>query len=236
MGAGVPKWVEKLAANGGFVHPTWAVGLDLSLDSAGVVVLGDGQVQHHEALQYAPVSAEMTRTKSGKSQSMTLRQKAERLAFVCDGVCRIMLDAGTPHAVIENYAFSQGGASASVTGLAEVSGAVRVALLHMGIVPLVVEVSVARAFVCGRGNATKDETIAVLKGEQYGRQEFDTEDEYDAMALALILYHLRNPVHRGRLTMKQVMTLSRWSDRMDRETGVIVPEKPKKVQPLAQKS
>jgi Holliday junction resolvasome RuvABC endonuclease subunit len=219
----------------GFVHPTWAVGLDLSLDSAGVVVLGDGLVQHHEALQYAPVSAEMTRTKSGKSQSLTLRQKAARLAFVCDGVCRIMLDAGTPHAVIENYAFSRGGASASVTGLAEVSGAVRVALFKMGVVPLVVEVSVARAFVCGKGNATKEDTIAVLQGAQYGKQQFGTEDEYDAMALALILYYLRNPGKREGLSMKQVLTLSRWSDRVDRVTGVVVPSKFKKVQLLAQK-
>jgi Holliday junction resolvasome RuvABC endonuclease subunit len=137
---------------------------------------------------------------------------------------------------IEDYAYSQAGASSSVTDMAEIAGAVKQMLWsRFGIVPFIIQASVARAFTCGSGSAKKADVIRVLKSDRYNRQLFKTDDEYDAMALTLPLYFLVNPAERGNLNMKQTFTIGKLQDRVLRETGIVVPPDPKKkVQAVAQ--
>lgn len=196
------------------------MGLDLSLSSAGVCLVspradGTGVDYGTEALVYAPDKSKMTKTASGKSKSLTIDQKVERLIWIRDQVQVIAQQANIAGAYIEDYAFSA--RSSSVTGLAELGGVVRVMLLEeFGITPIALTVSQCRKFVCGDGKVTKALTQVWLKEQGL---EFATDDEGDAYVVGMTGLYLTNPQARVALDVTRLEHIDKIAKSVNRRRG-----------------
>jgi len=194
------------------------LGLDLSLKATGAVVLNPaGEIIHRESIVYHPDRKEMTETKSGKSDTLTVRQKIERLRDIAFAVNKIVGEKGVEVVGIEGYAFSR--KSASVTGLAELGGVVRFCLLQgfWETTPMTIPVSKARKFVMGK-NGTKavankwfDDNIRV-EGKW-------TEDEKDAYFIAETVRCAVYYQERQRLRLEQLAHLDEIVRTLKREMG-----------------
>lgn len=190
------------------------MGLDLSLKSSGVMVL-DTELRHSidvevgsriwysESIVFKPNPQHKILTKSGKSKTLSDRQKIERLVAIRDRIFALCCQYGPEHVAIEGYAFSKH--SSSVTGLAELGGAVRVMLFEsMGIIPATIPVGQCRKFVVGSGKATKDQTRKFLAENGL---EFDTEDEADAYVMAVAMSYAVDDKLRGALDLDKLAYL-----------------------------
>jgi crossover junction endodeoxyribonuclease RuvC len=138
------------------------VGLDLSLEHTGAVVL-------RGAAEYSAFTFE------GRGRL----QGPERLVFIRDKV--LNLCAGAEKVLIEGYAFNRGNRAHQV---GELGGVVRTALYEAGIEYLEVSPAALKRFATGRGNADKI-GVATAVTKRWGVM-LRTEHEYDAFVLAKI--------------------------------------------------
>jgi Holliday junction resolvasome RuvABC endonuclease subunit len=191
------------------------LGLDLSLKSAGVAVIRDGKLVHHEAVVYEPKKRHMAKTKTGKSDTLSSRQLIERLVFVRDKVQSIAVEFEPDSIAIEGYAYAAH--SSSVTGLAELGGVIRVLCAEeLNIIPQVFTVGQCRKFVVGRGNVTKASTQVWLKEKGF---KFPTDDEGDAFVVGLTGFYASYPSYRGALTVKQLEMINGIAEDVRRKAG-----------------
>jgi len=191
-------------------------GLDISLRGTGIVILQDGQIMHRETIKYKPVAKEMTITKSGKSKTLTERQKIERLLYVADRVVGLCAQFGVQAIAREDYAYSK--SSSSVTGLAEVTGVLRTHIYnHGGAVLHTLGITQSRKLVMGVGTGSKAKAKKWLQDQGY---EFDTDDEYDAFMVAFTLYYIVNKKSRGSLSVLQLEYLDELETEIQRKLGV----------------
>ncbi len=141
------------------------IGLDLSLTSTGVAVVhADGRLYSATAIK-------------------SKLADAPRLIDIRNNLYSILnkLSRKPTLAVLEGYAF---GSQARHEAAGELGGIIKVTLFLDGIPVAVVPPSTLKKFVTGKGNAQKDEMrLAVFK--KWG-QEFRTNDEVDAFALAQV--------------------------------------------------
>ena len=140
------------------------IGLDLSLASTGLVVLGDAaDVRETTALT-------------------TKLRGMERLADI-EGRVLVRVGRDTRLWVIEGYSFGSKNMAKHME-LAELGGVVKQALWRAKQTVLVVPPTRVKKFACGAGNAKKDDMrLAVYKRWGF---EARTTDEVDAYALARI--------------------------------------------------
>lgn len=141
------------------------IGLDLSLTSTGVVVLtGENSIS--------------------KIENFVLTSKNRgviRLNNYADHTLELMAKYEPDLVVIEGYAF---GRPNQMAALGELGGVVKNLFYNYGQEYIIVPPTRLKKFVCGRGNAKKDE----MRLEVYKRWGFEakTDDEIDAYGLARI--------------------------------------------------
>lgn len=179
------------------------LGLDLSLSSTGMCIISAGEQDKPFRFDTQTVAFKAkgaTKSKSGRSASLTDQQKIERLMFIRDEVHAAIREFEVDEVAIEGYAFSRH--SSSVTGLAELGGVVRVEILEQfGIVPMTLTVSQCRAFIVGRGKVTKKQAQDWLKEQDLN---FGSEDEGDAYVVGLTGFYVVNPHLRGALDITRL--------------------------------
>lgn len=177
------------------------VGLDLSLTCAGVAALvpSDNGVGHDSfSIQWNEKGE--SESPSGKTASLSDAQRIRRLCAIRDRVVSYVHSIALnlpqrPLVCIEGYAFSRH--SSSVTGLAELGGAVRCALVDKNLgVPVTLPVTQCRRFVTGSGKVTKKGVEGYLKKQGLS---FLTNDEADAYVVGLTGYYLANAGPRAAL-------------------------------------
>ena len=167
------------------------IGLDMSLTGAAAVVLPAGW--NHEP---KTVKTMLTGYKLGAGA--LYGERLDRIVHVVDVLGSFIEEHGgnpardgrngvllKPVAVfIEDYAYSKH--SANTTKLAELGGALRYFLAHeLGIVPQIITASRARSYLLGKipkGKGVQKPAVqAALRSAGFN---FESHDEYDAMAVA----------------------------------------------------
>lgn len=143
------------------------IGLDLSLTSTGAVVLSPGGEPGKLA-----------------QESMVIKSKFKeeaRLEHIREQVMELVGVNQPDLIVLEGYAFGRPNAMAP---LAELGGVIKHSLHTHGWIYLVVPPTRVKKYVCGKGNAKKDEVrLGVYKRWGF---EAPTNDEIDAYGLARI--------------------------------------------------
>lgn len=147
--------------------PLTVIGLDLSLTSTGAVVLSPGEEPHNVA-----------------QESMVIKSKFKgeaRLEHIREQVM-VLVGLNQPDLIVlEGYAFGRPNAMAA---LGELSGVIKHSLHVQGWPFMVVPPTRVKKYVCGKGNAKKDEVrLGVYKRWGF---EAKTNDEIDAYGLARI--------------------------------------------------
>jgi len=176
------------------------MGIDASLSSTGICILKEGKIVHKESIQWKQKGE--TETASGKTKTLTDRQKIIRLCDIRDEVLNLVAVHQVDSAGIEGYAFAM--RSASVTGLAELGGVLRASLFEeCNIIPCALPVGQCRKFVVGSGKVTKVQTQEWLADQGL---DFATDDEGDAYVVALTMHYIvnsgaRNPLDVTRLEL-----------------------------------
>lgn len=135
------------------------VGIDASLTSTGVAVIGGGNVDT-DVIQ---------RKSTGIERLIEIREQVKGIVNGVDLVA------------IEGYAFAR---SNQAHQIGELGGVLRVMFREEGIEYIDVAPSAVKKFATGKGNANK-EAVAVGVYKRWGK-EFKTNDEADAFVLAKI--------------------------------------------------
>jgi crossover junction endodeoxyribonuclease RuvC len=112
------------------------MGLDLSLTSTGVSILGQTQVIAVKTIE------------------------ERRLQEIRDAVMRLVMDKSIHLCVIEDYAFSARHSQAHKIG--ELGGVIRLSLFEAGIPFIEVSPTARAKFATGRGNAAKTEVVSSI--------------------------------------------------------------------------
>jgi len=165
--------------------PALVVGLDLSLQSAGVVVLNPGWAPQDpwKGLAHATYGGKAV---PGEAPILRIKRLANELAaFVQASVAHA--PAGTPlHVYVEQYAFAQArlGNSASLTALAELGGVVKLAILDaFGVVTQPVTSGQWRKLLLGFGAKKNIKEIAQAELRLAGAP-FKSGDSCDAFGVS----------------------------------------------------
>lgn len=148
------------------------LGLDLSLTASAAVACPldwDGDFRRVQSLVIGE--------KLDKGAS--LAERAHRTERIASRLVAFARSVGATRCWIEQYAFSQANAAHS---LGELGGVVKLALVSAGIEIHTVTASQARKLLLGV-NPRKGAKVAVAKALRAAGAQFDTLDEYDAMAV-----------------------------------------------------
>ena len=140
----------------------YITGLDLSLNSTGISIYGNGAVKTY------------TITPNSK-----LNQD-RKLDFIVNELIHFTFPSYAKVVIfIEGYSFTQ--RSASITILAELSGTLKHLLRESNITYYIIPPTVLKKYVTGKGNAKKEQMI--LGAYKTWGVEFPSNDEVDAFAL-----------------------------------------------------
>lgn len=139
-----------------------SLGLDLSLNATGIVLLADNNLIYAGCI-----------TQAGKLRD------SSRIAYIRDFVTEVIDDEGYPDViVIEGYAY---GAQSRSHAIGELGGVIKLALYEMGLSCVVVPPTTLKKYTTGKGNAQK----SLMLKKVYTRWDFDTENDNIADAYAL---------------------------------------------------
>ena len=140
----------------------YLVGLDLSLNSTGISIYGDGVIKTYTI-----------------NPSSKLNQDG-KLDFIVDELVHFTFPAYSKVVFfIEGYSFTQ--KSASITILAELAGTLKHLFRENGVSYYIIPPTTLKKYVTGKGNAKKEQMI--LGVYKAWNKEFATNDEADAFAL-----------------------------------------------------
>lgn len=146
----------------------FVMGIDPSLSGTAVCLMnGDHQQLMH---------------RFSSKPAMGVHERMERFTGLVDSVLSTIEKAKPKLVVIEGYSFASKGAMQ--LDRIEYGGILRYELDARGYNIVEVPPTQLKKFCCGKGNGDKTGVIAALT-KRYGA-EFRTNDEYDAMGLALI--------------------------------------------------
>lgn len=166
------------------------VGLDPSLTGTGICIMDIGQ----NLFVGKAWSTQLIKpvTKSSPARLIEIRDRVAKLCQNADIV------------IIEGYSFGSRGAGVFQT--AELGGVLRVMLHEQGLWWVEVAPTQLKKFVCGKGNAKKEE-VKLGAFKRWG-VEFKTSDETDAYVLAKVGEALISEEIRDKLTKPQRETIN----------------------------
>lgn len=151
-------------------------GLDLSLRNTGIAVVSPQGIFCH-SVGYSIEAA-------------TEREQVQRMLRIAAEAIRFCKEHGVSRVGIENYAFRP--SQAGLTQIAELNGVVKAqAVVVLKTVPVRLAPSQVRKFLLGKGNAQKVAVQSHLK--KLGYLQATNADEFDALAVALVLDAWANP-------------------------------------------
>ena len=151
-------------------------GIDASLSSCGICVIDKGETYFYTC-----------RAKKIATRPSDV-EKNQRLALLVRDILAILKKHDVKVVAIENYAFSR--SSSSVTALAELQGALKVAIFFSRILCCSIPVSTIRKFCVGKHIPKKHEFHKEFKRIHHNLTALPkNEDEWDAFAVAYTLHH-----------------------------------------------
>lgn len=163
------------------------IGIDPSLSGLAYVCLDENKNIH----DYFTMTT-LKNIKNDFEISLFKLDNINKLIFIVDNIINRLNDLSNNEIYIGLEGYSYGSSSRSVTGMAELSGYIKIMLYKNKYKYDIIPPSVAKKFISGKGNANKDlvkNSCLHLKIEiPWNKKSYKRYDLYDALSIALYIY------------------------------------------------